>query len=221
MGNARGLETLSEVLQESDFVTLHVPETPQTRGMIGSQELQAMKFGAYLVNASRGSVVDICALSEQLKSGHVAGAALDVFPQEPEKNEDRFHSPLQNLPNVFLTPHIGGSTEEAQEAIGQEVSESLLRFLKQGTTGGAVNFPKVESLPVEHAQRIINVHHNVPGVLREINSLVSQVGANIKAQSLATDEHIGYLVMDVERAEAESLAQQIKTLKTSIKTRVL
>ena len=221
MGNARAYETLSELLAESDFVTLHVPETPQTEGMIGREQLRQMKMQSFLINASRGTVVDIDALAESLKKGHLAGAAVDVFPVEPESNDQIFKTPLQGLSNVFLTPHVGGSTEEAQAAIGLEVSESLVRFVQTGSTLGAVNFPSVDVPLVQGAHRIVNVHRNVPGVLREINSIVSQIGANIKAQQLSTDSEIGYLVMDVEKAEAQPLAAQIKSLKTSIKTRVL
>ncbi len=221
MGNARPVETLNELLNESDFVTLHVPETPQTSNLMGALELGQMKKGGFLINASRGTVVDLEALAKQLKNKHIAGAAIDVFPLEPKSNDDKFVSPLQGLENVFLTPHVGGSTEEAQEAIGLEVSESILRFFKSGSTGGAVNFPQIEALPIEKGQRLINVHHNVPGVLREINSLVSNSDANIRAQYLSTDNEIGYLIMDVENAPAQGLSDQIRNLKTSIKTRVL
>jgi len=221
MGNASSRETLTEVLNQSDFVTLHVPETPQTYQMIAGPELAQMKVGAFLINASRGTVIQMDALAAALKKGHLGGVALDVFPEEPENNDQVFQTPVQNMPNVFLTPHIGGSTEEAQQAIGQEVSESLLRFLKFGSTHGAVNFPQLDVPPIENAQRIANVHRNVPGVLREINSLVSQAGANIKAQYLSTDPNIGYLIMDVEGAEARALSQQIAALSTSIKTRLL
>lgn len=221
MGNARAYETLRDLLSESDFVTLHVPETPQTEGMMGRMELKTMKPGSFLINASRGTVVDIDALAEVLKSGHLAGAAVDVFPVEPESNDQMFKTPIQGLSNVFLTPHVGGSTEEAQAAIGVEVTESLLRYIQSGSTGGAVNFPQVDVPVVQGAHRIVNVHRNVPGVLREINSIVSQIGANIKAQYLSTDSDIGYLVMDMEKAEAQPVATQIRSLKTSIKTRVL
>jgi D-3-phosphoglycerate dehydrogenase len=221
MGNARSVETQAELLGMSDFVTLHVPETPQTHGMIGAGELRQMKKGAYLINASRGTVVHIEALAQALESGHLAGAAVDVFPVEPESNDDVFRSPLQGHSNVFLTPHVGGSTEEAQEAIGQEVAESLLRYIQLGSTLGAVNFPQLDLPPIENAQRISNVHHNVPGVLREINSIVSKAGANIKAQYLSTDAQIGYLVMDLESAEAQSIAREISALKTSLKTRLI
>lgn len=221
MGNASPAESLEELLRESDFVTLHVPETPLTRNMLGREEMRLMKSGAFLINASRGTVVDIPALKEFLVMQHIAGAAIDVFPTEPENNAQKFESELQGLPNVILTPHIGGSTEEAQEAIGLEVAESLIRYLKMGQSLGAVNFPNVDVPAAVDAHRLVNVHKNVPGVLSEINSIVSKAGANIKAQYLSTDPHIGYLVMDMEKADADTVAAQVRLLSTSISTRVL
>lgn len=224
LGNAQPMKTLAELLKQADFVTLHVPETIQTRDMISQAELKKMKKGSYLINASRGTVVVIEDLVEALQQGQLAGCAIDVFPTEPASNKEKFKSPLQGLANVILTPHIGGSTEEAQYAIGLEVAESFSRYLKIGSTSGAVNFPRVE-LPrpqVDNAvRRILNVHRNEPGVLGEINSLVSEAGANIMAQYLSTDTKIGYLVMDVEEANAKSLAGQIESLDRSIKTRVV
>ncbi|HEU4734753.1 MAG TPA: phosphoglycerate dehydrogenase, partial [Kofleriaceae bacterium] len=169
MGNNRSLPKLDDVLAASDFVTLHVPETPQTKHMIGPDELARMKPGACLLNASRGTVVRIDALADAIGRGHVGGAAIDVYPEEPEKNSDGFTSPLRGLPNVILTPHIGGSTEEAQEAIGREVSTALIKYVNSGATTGAVNFPQIELPAVRDAHRILNVHRNVPGVLRDIN----------------------------------------------------
>lgn len=222
LGNSHPCETLLQLLADSDFVSLHVPDTLQTKGMIGARELQAMKKGAHLVNASRGTVVDIAALAASIRDGHIGGAAIDVFPLEPSSNKDKFSSELQGLNNVILTPHIGGSTEEAQEAIGIEVAQSFIGFLESGSSRGAVNFPNVD-LPVLHqdCHRLINVHQNVPGVLGEINGIVSEMGANIQAQFLSTDAHIGYLVMDMEKREASGVAQKISALKTSIKTKVL
>lgn len=221
LGNARACGSLKEVLEVSDFVTLHVPETPQTQNMLGAPELKLMKKGACLINASRGTVVEILALVEALKSKQLGGCAIDVFPMEPSSNKERFISPLQGLPNVFLTPHIGGSTEEAQYAIGLEVAESFIRYLKQGSTSGAVNFPIVDLPITQGAHRILNVHRNEPGVLGEINSIVSKAGANIQAQYLATDSKIGYLVMDVEKAEALALNQEILKLERTIKSRIV
>lgn len=220
-GNAKSVSTLSAVLEECDYLTLHVPATPQTRMMIGEPELQVMKKGAYLINASRGSVVDIGALATSLKSGHLAGAAIDVFPEEPEINSDGFKTELQGLPNVIMTPHIGGATEEAQGNIGEEVPNTLIRFIKTGSTAGAVNFPAVDLSPTQDSHRILNVHHNVPGVLREINRIVSDLGANISAQTLATDADIGYLVLDTDKALSMEVKTAIKALKTSIRTRIL
>lgn len=221
LGNAVVKASLEELLKVSDFVTLHVPETPETKDMIGAKELSAMKKGSYLINASRGTVVVIDALAEALKSKHLAGCAIDVFPEEPSSNKEKFKSPLQGLSNVILTPHIGGSTEEAQYSIGLEVAESFRRYLKIGSTAGAVNFPNVD-LPVKQgASRILNVHKNEPGVLGEINGMISKTGANIDAQYLSTDEKIGYLVMDVHSAQAAALAQDIENLERSIRTRVV
>jgi D-3-phosphoglycerate dehydrogenase len=221
MGNNRSLSKLEELLAEADFVTLHVPETPQTKMMIGAAELAHMKKGACLLNASRGTVVDIDALAAALKSGHIGGAAVDVYPSEPEKNSDGFASPLRNLANVILTPHIGGSTEEAQEAIGKEVSSALIKFVNQGVTAGAVNFPQVELPTTKGAHRILNVHRNVPGVLRDINKIVSDMNANIRAQLLATDSEIGYLIMDLDQDVSNDVRKAVADLPTNIRTRIL
>ena len=222
LGNSLACRTLAELLEKSDFVSLHVPDTASTRGMIGREQLAQMRRGSSLINASRGTVVDVPALAEAIKKGHIGGAAVDVFPNEPSSNKEKFVSELQGLPNVILTPHIGGSTLEAQESIGLEVAASLLNFLKTGSTRGAVNFPNVD-LPLLHegSHRIVNVHRNVPGVLREINGIVSAVGANIEAQSLSTDPNIGYLVMDMAKADAKAVVERIENLDTSIQTRVL
>lgn len=222
LGNSQAVESLTELLRASDFVTLHVPDTQQTRNMITSAQLEMMKPGAFLINASRGLVVNIKDLAAALKSGRVGGAAVDVFPEEPASNKEKFVSELQGLPNVILTPHIGGSTEEAQEAIGVEVAQSLLGYLKSGSTRGAVNFPNVD-LPVMHkgAHRMLNVHKNVPGVLGEINGIVSELGVNIQAQYLSTNAAIGFLVMDMESEQAAQVAARVGALKTSIKTRVV
>ncbi|HEX3758383.1 MAG TPA: phosphoglycerate dehydrogenase [Kofleriaceae bacterium] len=221
MGNNRALPRLDDVLEAADFVTLHVPETPQTRNLIGADELARMKPGACLLNASRGSVVVIDALADALRRGHLGGAAIDVYPEEPEGNSDGFASALRGLPNVILTPHIGGSTEEAQEAIGREVSAALIKYINTGATAGAVNFPQVE-LPLDKdAHRILNVHKNVPGVLRDINRIVSDCNANIRAQVLSTDVDIGYLIMDLDQDVSQDVKRGIAALPTSIKTRIL
>jgi len=221
MGNNRSMSKLEDLLAESDFVTLHVPETPQTKNMIGHAELAHMKPGACLLNASRGTVVVIDALAAALQSGHIGGAAVDVYPTEPEGNSDGFETALRNLPNVILTPHIGGSTEEAQEAIGKEVSASLLKYVNNGATTGAVNFPQVELALAKGAHRILNIHRNVPGVLRDINKIVSDRNANIRAQMLSTDSEVGYLIMDLDQGVSGDVKQAISELPTSIKTRIL
>ncbi|HTL36206.1 MAG TPA: phosphoglycerate dehydrogenase [Kofleriaceae bacterium] len=221
MGNNRSLPKLEDVLEQSDFVTLHVPETPQTKWMIAHEQIARMKKGACLLNASRGTVVDIDALAAGLKSGHLGGAAVDVYPEEPETNSDGFKSALRGLTNVILTPHIGGSTEEAQEAIGKEVSAALIKFINQGATTGSVNFPLVELPLTRGAHRILNVHKNVPGVLRDINRIVSDLDANIRSQLLATDPDIGYLIMDLDKDVSQDVKKAVADLPTSIKTRIL
>lgn len=222
LGNSQSVGKLAELLKSSDFISLHVPDSSQTRGMIGEKEIRMMKAGAALINASRGTVVDIDALANAIRSGALSGAAIDVFPEEPASNKQKFSSPLQGLPNVILTPHIGGSTLEAQEAIGLEVAASFIGYLTNGTTTGAVNFPMID-LPRIHegSHRIINVHKNVPGVLGDINSIISDHGANILAQGLATDQTVGYLITDVSGAKGEDLVREISQLKTSLRTRAL
>jgi len=221
LGNVRATASLQELLDASDFVTLHVPATEQTNGMIGEAELKQMKHGSYLINASRGQVVDIEALANVLKSGQIGGAALDVYPEEPETNSDGFQSAVRGLPNVILTPHIGGSTEEAQESIGREVATSLVRFLESGSTIGAVNFPNVELPQQRGTNRVLNVHKNVPGVLRDINKIVSESNANIHAQVLSTDPSIGYLIMDLDLDVSEGICRDIAALPTNIATRMI
>jgi D-3-phosphoglycerate dehydrogenase len=220
-GNTRGCNTLAEVLKNSDFLTLHVPATPSTKWMIGAKELEQMKKGSHLINASRGSVVVIPALVEALKSGHLAGAAIDVFPEEPESNINDYQTPLQGLENVILTPHIGGATEEAQANIGEEVPTSLIRYINSGSTLRSVNLPEVNLAPTGETHRILNIHKNVPGVLSEINRIVAGLGANIQAQALATDADVGYLVLDTDRAVSNEVKSAIEALKTSIRTRIL
>ncbi|WP_394829945.1 phosphoglycerate dehydrogenase [Pendulispora albinea] len=220
IGNARSVASLGELLANSDFVTLHVPATRETSRMIGSAELSVMKKGGYLLNASRGQVVDIDALATAIRSKHLGGAAVDVYPEEPESNGDQFASELRNLPNVILTPHVGGSTEEAQESIGREVSIALTKFVVAGTTAGAVNFPAVELPQVGGTHRVLNVHRNVPGVLRDINRIVSDRNANIHSQVLATDANIGYLIMDLDQDVSADVCSDIAALSTNIRTRI-
>jgi D-3-phosphoglycerate dehydrogenase / 2-oxoglutarate reductase len=221
LGNAKAANSLQELLEQSDFVTLHVPATPQTKKMFGREQLAQMKKHSYLINASRGQVVDIESLAEHLKSKHLAGCAIDVYPEEPESNVNDFVTPLQGLSNVILTPHIGGATEEAQANIGTEVPTTLIRFVNNGSTARAVNFPMIDLPPSGSSHRILNIHRNVPGVLSQINKLVSDLGANVNAQSLATDADIGYLVLDTDRGLSGEVKTAIEGLSTSIKTRIL
>ena len=221
LGNAKPMGSMKDLLAQSDFVSLHVPETNQTKKMISMDQLRVMKKGGFLVNASRGTVIEIDDLVQVLKENHLAGAALDVFPEEPASTKDCFVSPLQKMRNVILTPHIGGSTEEAQYAIGVEVAESFRRYLQVGTTTGSVNFPVVELPKRGQSTRILNVHRNEPGVLGEINSLVSKAGLNIQAQYLSTDNEIGYMVMDLEDLKNEALVDSIQNLSRSLRTRKL
>lgn len=221
LGNATPVSSLEELLQQSDFVTLHVPETPETRNMIGSRQIEAMKQGAFLLNLSRGRIVDLEALKCGLESGKIAGAALDVFPEEPKTNDEAFSCPLMGMDNVILTPHIGGSTIEAQRNIGLEVGNTLLKFIETGSTTGAVNFPQVEIPIVRDCHRILNIHQNVPGVLSSINSIIAGVGANIRAQYLSTLGEVGYLIVDIDKEISDTLRVSIDELDTSIKTRIL
>jgi len=222
LGNAQQAASLEALLQASDVVTLHVPETPLTRNMIGAEQLALMKPGARLINASRGTVVDIAALAAVLDSGHIDGAAIDVFPKEP-KGSDEFISPLRGRDNVLLTPHIGGSTVEAQTNIGREVAEKLVRYSNNGSTITAVNFPEV-SLP-EHPgnHRILHIHRNQPGVLSSINAIFSELRINIAAQYLQTNPQIGYVVIDVEgeREESLNLKRRLEGVPGTIRARIL
>jgi D-3-phosphoglycerate dehydrogenase len=221
MGNNTSVATLAELLERAEFVSLHVPETPQTKNMIGAAELALMAKGSYLLNASRGNVVVLEALAEALRAGQLGGAAVDVYPEEPESNRDGFRAPLQGLANVILTPHIGGSTSEAQAAIGREVGTALTKFVNAGATTGSVNFPVMEVPPVRGAHRILNVHRNVPGVLRDINTIVSERNANIQSQVLSTDANIGYLIMDLDKDVSDDVSHAMAALGTNIRTRIL
>ncbi|WP_339897329.1 phosphoglycerate dehydrogenase [uncultured Gilvimarinus sp.] len=221
LGNASQVRSLDELLQTADVISLHVPETGSTKNMIGERELGLMKKGAYLINASRGTVVDIDALAAAVKNKHIAGAAIDVFPVEPKGNDDEFVSPLRGLDNVILTPHIGGSTQEAQENIGVEVAEKLVRYSDNGTTITSVNFPEV-ALP-EHpdAHRLLHVHANVPGVLSAINKVFSDNDINISSQYLQTNDKVGYVVLDVHSPYSETALEQLRNIEGTIRCRVL
>ena len=223
LGNAAPVSSLGELLGSADVVTLHVPETPQTQWMIGAPELALMKPGALLINASRGTVVVIDALAEAIRGGRIGGAAVDVFPVEPKGNAEAFVSPLQNLPNVILTPHIGGSTLEAQENIGLEVAAKLVRYSDNGSTLSAVNFPEV-SLPAHpNSRRLLHIHRNMPGMLTQINNLFSTETVNIDAQFLQTSGQVGYVVIDVSASEeqAEDLKDRLAAIPGTLKTRLL
>lgn len=221
LGNAQQVGSLTELLGMSDIVTLHVPETPATQLMIGEREIRAIKKGGILINAARGTVVDLDALAAAIQDEHLIGAAIDVFPVEPRSNNDEFVSPLRGLDNVILTPHIGGSTAEAQANIGLEVAEKLVKYSDNGTSVSSVNFPEVAlpSHPGKH--RLLHIHQNVPGVLSEINRVFSESGINISGQYLQTDEKVGYVVIDVD-AESSDLAQEkLQNVKGTIRCRVL
>lgn len=221
MGNNQALKSLEQLLGVSDFVTLHVPETPDTKGMFEAKQLQAMRAGSYLLNASRGTVVNLEDLADALRSGHIAGAAVDVYPQEPRQNGGGFESPLIGLDNVVLTPHIGGSTEEAQESIGNEVATACSAFVTRGTTSTAVNFPQIDLRMRPGSHRVLNVHRNVPNVMGDLLEVLSELNANIHAQHLATDEKIGYLITDLDQDVSEAVKNSMRALKASIRTRVL
>ena len=224
LGNARPVPTLEELLEMSDVVTLHVPQTPQTHNMINAAALARMKKGAALINAARGTVVDIDALVEALHSKHLSGAAIDVFPKEPKGNSEPFVSPLREMDNVILTPHVGGSTQEAQRDIGIEVSGKLIKYSNNGSTLGAVNFPEV-SLPEHPGQhRLLHIHRNQPGVMSQINAIFSEERINIAGQYLQTNARIGYVVIDIETAEravSQQLKKRLDQVGGTIRTRVL
>jgi D-3-phosphoglycerate dehydrogenase / 2-oxoglutarate reductase len=222
-GNVEPTETLAQLLAVSDVVTLHVPETPATQGMIGPREIAQMKPGSFLINNARGTIVDLPALAATLKSGHLGGAAVDVFPVEPSSNSDRFVSPLQGLDNVILTPHVGGSTEEAQERIGSEVARKFVEYSDVGSTTGAVNFPQVQLSPRPAGTRFIQVQRNLPGELGRLNAIFAHHKVNIAAQSYQTQGDLGYVVLDAEGGvdDAPEILTKIRALDGTIRARVL
>lgn len=221
LGNAIDAKSLKEVLGKSDIVSLHVPETAQTKNLITRQHIRAMKKGAILINYARGEVVDLKALRHAIEEGHIGGAAVDVFPVEPEKNGDKFETPLQGLHNVLLTPHIGGSTEEAQQNIGEDVSTKLFNFLEKGITTGSHTVPPLALPPVEGAHRILHIHNNVPGVLSAINTQLSKANINIVGQYLKTNDDIGYVVLDVDKKLSNKAVELLRHVKETIKVRML
>jgi len=221
LGNARETASLDELLRCADVVSLHVPQTPATVNMIGLQQLAAMKPGSQLINASRGDVVDIDALAAALASGHLHGAAIDVFPSEPEGNDAAFVSPLTRFDNVLLTPHIGGSTSEAQVNIGKEVAAKLIRYSDNGSTTSSVNFPEVALPERAGKSRLLHIHRNVPGVLAHLNERLAAAGINIAAQYLATNEDVGYVVIDVDPAGVTVALADLCAVPSTIRCRLL
>ncbi len=221
LGNARQAAGLDDLLATADVVSLHVPETPATQNLIGARELAHMKPGSYLINASRGTVVDIDALVVALDARHLLGAAIDVFPVEPAGNDAVFVSPLTRFENVILTPHIGGSTGEAQESIGREVAAKLTRYSNNGSTASAVNFPEVSLPELAGKCRLLHIHHNVPGVLAQINERFSRAGINIAAQYLQTNNEIGYVVIDVDATASQVALDELNAVDGTIRCRIL
>ncbi len=222
LGNAAPVKKLDDLLAQADVVSLHVPSTPATRGMIGRRELWLMREGSCLINNARGEVVDIEALAEALESKRLAGAAADVFPEEPEHNDQKFASPLLGLDNVILTPHIAGSTEEAQRNIGEETATKLIKFMNNGSTSTAVNVPEVE-LPMLHAgnHRVLHFHQNVPGVLSKLHRLMADLGVNITAEYLQSNPKHSYVIMDIEPVEGDAVKEGLKKIPETIRVRTL
>jgi D-3-phosphoglycerate dehydrogenase len=221
IGNAIAKKSMKEVVSEADIISIHVPETSLTKNMISADMLKHFKKGSIFINYARGNVVDLNALAEAIQLGNIAGAAVDVFPVEPQKNGDIFETPLQGLPNVLLTPHIGGSTEEAQQNIGDDVSSKLLNYLERGITLGSHTVPPLSLPPIEGAHRILHIHKNVPGVLSEINTELSKHNINILGQYLTTNPEIGYVVFDVDKKLSSEAFQLLKGVKETIKVRKL
>lgn len=221
LGNATDAKSLKEVLAAADIVSLHVPETPQTKNLINKNTIRQFKKGAILLNYARGEVVELPALAKALKDGFLSGAAIDVFPSEPEKNGDAFSTPLQGISNVILTPHIGGSTEEAQQNIGEDVSVKLFNYLEKGITNGSHTVPAISLPPIEGAHRILHIHNNVPGVLSAINTQLSNHNINILGQYLKTNDEIGYVVLDVDKRLSKQALELLREVRETIKVRML
>ncbi len=221
LGNAKACLSLEELLAVSDAVTLHVPETEMTHQMIGEKQIGLMREGTILINASRGKVVDYQAVAAALRNGHLAGAAADVFPEEPESNNEPFHSVLQEFDNVILTPHIGGSTVEAQEKIGSEVAEKLIKYSDNGSTIGAVNFPQISLQPNIGKQRFLHIHQNMPGLLKEVNYVFTSKEINIASVFLQTDAEIGYAILDTESNLGVHVLDELKAIPHTIRARML
>ena len=221
LGNASQVRTMNELLSQADVVSLHVPETASTQDMIGEKEFSQMKKGAIFLNAARGTVVDIDALAAALESGHLSGTAIDVFPVEPRSNDDEFVSPLRAYDNAILTPHVGGSTMEAQENIGFEVAEKLVKYSDNGTTTSSVNLPEVALPEHPNAHRLLHVHKNAPGILSKINQIFSDNNINIAAQYLQTNENVGYVVVDIDADYSDLALKQLRNIEGTVRCRVL
>jgi D-3-phosphoglycerate dehydrogenase len=221
IGNAKPVNSFEEVLAQADVVSLHVPETPVTKNMIDRAAIESMRQGSLLINAARGTVVDIDALATALESGHLGGAAIDVFPVEPRSNKETFESPLRRFDNVILTPHIGGATEEAQFNIGREVAAKLIKYSDNGSTVSAVNFPQVTIPDHEDRRRLLHIHKNEPGVMESINHVFSAHGVNVAAQYLETQADVGYVVMDIELEDAGPLLEELRAIPATIRVRIL
>ena len=221
LGNAESRKSIKDIVSQADIVTLHIPETQQTKNLINKALIKQFKKGSILINYARGEVVDLDALKVALQEGQLSGAAIDVFPVEPEKNGDVFSSPLQNIPNVLLTPHVGGSTEEAQYNIGEDVSAKLLQYLEVGATYGSHTVPEIDLPSQEGTHRILHIHTNVPGVLSEINSRLSENKINILGQYLKTNDAIGYVVLDIDKKLSKSAVELLKQVKGTLKVRLL
>ena len=221
LGNSHQVESMKALFEQSDFISLHLPALPGGKALVGAEELKQIKKGSYLLNLSRGSLVDIPALKAAIEAGDIGGAMLDVYPAEPRTNSEPFEFELAGVENCFLTPHIGGSTQEAQKNIGLEVASTLTKYIDNGQSHGSVNFPQVLLPAYPDSSRILSVHQNVPGVMSEINNLCSELGVNIDSQYLSTHKEVGYLIMDVSPEKSAGLADKVRDLPMSIKTRVL
>jgi len=221
LGNAKSSPSLDELIKTSDIITMHVPADASTKNLVDAEFIGKMKKGSYFLNLSRGSVVDIDALAEARKSGHLSGLAVDVYPVEPKSKDEKFISPLQGLDNTIITPHIGGSTQEAQENIGVDAASKLVNYLDKGSTVGSHTVPEL-SLPIQKGtHRILHIHKNVPGVLTQINSVLSDAGVNILGQFLKTNENVGYVVLDVDSSASETALEKVKQIEETIRARVL
>jgi D-3-phosphoglycerate dehydrogenase len=221
LGNAVSVKSIKDLMSSSDIISIHVPETLQTKNLINKEVIKQCKSGAILINYARGEVVDLEALAAALKSKHISGAAIDVYPWEPEKNGDKFETPLQGLSNVILTPHIGGSTEEAQENIGEDVGVKLYQYLERGVSNGSHTIPAISLPPVDGAHRILHIHKNVPGVLSAINTVMSKNKINIVGQYLKTNDEIGYVVLDVDSKLSKKAIELLRDVKDTIRVRML